>query len=122
MEVFHSLLSAMQVEKVFVLEEGIKNRMYANHIHSIHVVSMRIKRTTVLVRKSSGIPRLVERGAIIAIGGNPTMGTKPTHTAGAKEGVHSAKVIGWGTENGTDYWLLANSWNTDWGVDGGMHV
>ncbi|VDM66549.1 unnamed protein product [Strongylus vulgaris] len=42
-----------------------------------------------------------------------------THTAGKKEGSHAVKVIGWGTENGVDYWLLANSFNTDWGEDGG---
>jgi len=24
-------------------------------------------------------------------------------------------------ENGTSYWLVANSWNTDWG-DNGMHL
>ncbi|KAG7263947.1 hypothetical protein CRUP_007014, partial [Coryphaenoides rupestris] len=24
-------------------------------------------------------------------------------------------VLGWGEENGTPYWLVANSWNTDWG-------
>jgi len=34
------------------------------------------------------------------------------------EGGHAVKVIGWGTENGVDYWLVANSWNTSWGLDG----
>ncbi|EYB96081.1 hypothetical protein Y032_0154g3025 [Ancylostoma ceylanicum] len=41
------------------------------------------------------------------------------HTGGAKKGAHAVKVIGWGSENGTDYWLIANSWNTDWGENGG---
>ena len=27
-------------------------------------------------------------------------------------------VIGYGTEDGTDYWLVQNSWTTTWG-DGG---
>jgi cathepsin B len=27
-------------------------------------------------------------------------------------------VLGWGTESGTDYWLVANSWGTSWGENG----
>ncbi|EYB96062.1 hypothetical protein Y032_0154g3018 [Ancylostoma ceylanicum] len=42
------------------------------------------------------------------------------HTSGYKSGAHAVKVIGWGRENGTDYWLIANSWNSDWG-DNGMY-
>lgn len=38
------------------------------------------------------------------------------------EGGHAVKIIGWGTEEGiekkTDYWLVANSWSTGWGLDG----
>ncbi|EYB81603.1 hypothetical protein Y032_0378g287 [Ancylostoma ceylanicum] len=41
------------------------------------------------------------------------------HTGGYERGGHAVKVIGWGRENGTDYWLIANSWNTDWGENGG---
>jgi len=26
-------------------------------------------------------------------------------------GGHAIKIMGWGTENGADYWLVANSWN-----------
>ena len=31
------------------------------------------------------------------------------------KGGHAVKIIGWGVESGTDYWLVANSWNTSWG-------
>merc|ERR1712039_522701 len=31
---------------------------------------------------------------------------------------YAVKLVGWGTEKGTDYWLVANSWNTNWGMDG----
>ena len=34
---------------------------------------------------------------------------------GAELGGHAIKVMGWGTEGGKDYWLVANSWNEDWG-------
>ncbi|PKU77782.1 Thiol protease aleurain [Dendrobium catenatum] len=34
-------------------------------------------------------------------------------------GGHAVKLIGWGTsEQGEDYWLLANQWNRNWGDDG----
>ncbi|CAE7218319.1 Ctsb [Symbiodinium microadriaticum] len=33
-------------------------------------------------------------------------------------GGHAIKILGWGTENGTPYWLVANSWNADWGDHG----
>ena len=28
-------------------------------------------------------------------------------------------IVGWGNEDGKDYWLLRNSWGTSWGYDGG---
>jgi len=33
-------------------------------------------------------------------------------------GGHAIKIMGFGTEDGEDYWLVANSWNEDWGMDG----
>ena len=33
-------------------------------------------------------------------------------------GSHAVKILGWGVENGVDYWLCANEWNTDWGDKG----
>ncbi|UMM33859.1 hypothetical protein L5515_007180 [Caenorhabditis briggsae] len=40
------------------------------------------------------------------------------YIAGKMLGGHAIKIIGWGTENGTAYWLIANSWGTKWGENG----
>ena len=42
------------------------------------------------------------------------------HVSGTMLGGHAVKILGWGVENGTPYWLIANSWNNDWG-DQGMY-
>uniref|UniRef100_T1J4N3 Peptidase C1A papain C-terminal domain-containing protein n=1 Tax=Strigamia maritima TaxID=126957 RepID=T1J4N3_STRMM len=40
------------------------------------------------------------------------------HVSGTELGGHAIKFIGWGVDNGTPYWLVANSWNSDWGDNG----
>jgi len=40
------------------------------------------------------------------------------HATGQMLGGHAVKVLGWGNEGGQDYWLVANSWNEDWGDNG----
>ncbi|KAK4872423.1 hypothetical protein RN001_014452 [Aquatica leii] len=40
------------------------------------------------------------------------------HATGHALGGHAVRMLGWGVENGTPYWLIANSWNTDWGDNG----
>ncbi|KAG8011289.1 Cathepsin B [Nibea albiflora] len=40
------------------------------------------------------------------------------HVTGDMLGGHAIKILGWGEENGTPYWLAANSWNSDWGDKG----
>lgn len=40
------------------------------------------------------------------------------HTTGSALGGHAVKLMGYGVENGTKYWLVANSWNPDWGDNG----
>ncbi|XP_044268997.1 cathepsin B-like [Tribolium madens] len=40
------------------------------------------------------------------------------HVDGEYAGGHAIKILGWGVENETPYWLVANSWNEDWGDKG----
>lgn len=40
----------------------------------------------------------------------------PVHSMGG----HAIRIIGYGTENGLKYWLIANSWDKYWGLNGLM--
>ena len=33
-------------------------------------------------------------------------------------GAHAVRIVGWGTTNGTEYWIVANSFGTKWGMEG----
>ena len=37
-------------------------------------------------------------------------------------GGHAVKAIGWGVQNGTKYWIMANSWNVKWGESGFFRI
>ncbi|XP_033126927.1 cathepsin B-like isoform X2 [Anneissia japonica] len=40
------------------------------------------------------------------------------HESGELLGGHAIRILGWGVEGGVNYWLVANSWNPDWGDNG----
>lgn len=44
------------------------------------------------------------------------------HVTGAPLGGHAVKMIGWGVENGTPYWICVNSWNNLWGEGGTFRI
>jgi len=45
------------------------------------------------------------------------------HKTGAVLGGHAVKILGWGVwENTTPYWIVANSWNPDWGNKGYFYM
>lgn len=42
------------------------------------------------------------------------------HVTGMRLGGHAVRILGWGVQESSEekFWLLANSWNTDWGDKG----
>jgi hypothetical protein len=37
-------------------------------------------------------------------------------------GGHAVRIVGWGVDNGTKYWRVANSWNQFWGEHGYFRI
>nr|CAI5838661.1 unnamed protein product [Callosobruchus analis] len=44
------------------------------------------------------------------------------HAQGHFLGGHAIRILGWGVQNDTPYWLVANSWNSDWGDNGTFKI
>jgi len=40
------------------------------------------------------------------------------HVTGGVAGGHAVKMLGWGVDGNTEYWLCANSWGNGWGDSG----
>jgi len=44
------------------------------------------------------------------------------HVTGKAAGAHAVKIVGWGIDNGSKYWKIANSWNPYWGEEGFFRI
>ena len=44
------------------------------------------------------------------------------HVTGKALGGHAIRILGWGVEKSIPYWLVANSWNYDWGDHGTFKI
>ena len=42
--------------------------------------------------------------------------------ASAEEGGHAVVLVGWGKEDGVDFWWVQNSWGPEWGVNGYFRI
>lgn len=44
------------------------------------------------------------------------------HTTGELLGGHAVKIVGWGNDNGQEYWIVQNSWSAAWGQNGFFNI
>ncbi|KAF5396664.1 hypothetical protein PHET_10512 [Paragonimus heterotremus] len=44
------------------------------------------------------------------------------HHGGELLGTQAVRILGWGVEEETPYWIVANSWNEDWGGNGTFKI
>lgn len=86
---------------------GYKN--IASGDPNAHIAALQTAPISVAVAASS-ITFQLYRGGIMS---STTCGTSLNH---------AVNLVGYGTENGTPYWIVRNSWGTNWGESGYFRV
>ena len=68
-----------------------------------------------------GFPDIIPSVTIVTYVKNifrPSTGVYSTTYCPARRINHAVTIVGYGVENGKDYWLIKNSWSKSWGDNG----
>lgn len=90
--------------------------------HKFHAASYQHFGNNCDIKKSLMNDGPVETGFLVYSDFMSYAGGVYTSNCNGMMGGHAVKIVGWGVENGVEYWIIANSWGTGWGETGFVRV